>query len=114
VGPRTLGDAQIERSQSASAIGSHDEPPRQEARRVVPENGRQAPSNGNGHRDEVATNKQVQYLLSIGKRMKLSTAALEKEIADILGSEVGVYDLTKKQAGIVIDQLTTTAGSSRQ
>jgi hypothetical protein len=104
-------DAQIERSQGNAAIASHDEEPRQEG------NGRAAPAkapatNGNGQ-SEAATNKQIQYLFSIGKRMRLSTAALEKEIADILGKEVSLYDLSKKQAGIVIDQLTATAGNNR-
>lgn len=111
---------QIERAQSTAAIASRDEEPRSagqegNGRRAAPENNRRTSSNGNGHKpDEPATNKQVQFLLSIGKRMKLSTAALEKEVADILGQEVGLYDLTKRQAATVLDQLTTTAGSSRQ
>jgi len=112
---------QIERAQSTAAIASRDEEPR--AARNTNGNGRPAPEasrrpstngNGNGHKpDEPATNKQVQYLLSIGKRMRLSTAALEKEIAEVLGKEVGIYDLTKKQAGIVIDQMTATADNNR-
>jgi hypothetical protein len=102
---------QIERSQSNAAIASHDEEPR--AARSNDGNGRNAPvdngqrntaSNGN-RKDEPATNKQVQLILSIGKRMKLSTVALEKEIGEILGREVGIYDLSKKQAGAVIEHL---------
>jgi methylmalonyl-CoA mutase N-terminal domain/subunit len=107
-------NAQIERSQSDAAIASRDEEPRATVRQPVAENTRRAPvSNGNGHKDDAATNKQLQYLLSIGKRMKLSTAALEGEIEQILGEQVNLYDLTKKQAGVVIDNLTTTttAGS---
>ena len=113
-------DAQIERSNSDSAIASHDEQPRGAG--SVNGNGRHAPAengqrstaaNGNGRKEEPATNKQIQYLLSIGKRMRISTAALEKEAADILGQEVGLYDLTKKQAGGVIDQLTANATSNR-
>jgi hypothetical protein len=111
-------DQQIERAQSTAAIASRDEEPRVPARqygnghRAAPENGRRSPpSNGNGQKDETATNKQIQYLLSIGKRMKLSTAALEGEIEQVLGEQVGLYDLTKKQAGVVIDGLTATAGS---
>jgi hypothetical protein len=107
-------DAEIERSQSTAAIAGHDAEPvnNGSGRRAAPDNGQRNPAaNGNGRKDEPATNKQVQYLLSIGKRMRLSTAALEKEVADILGREVGLYDLSKKDAGIVIDQLTTTAGN---
>lgn len=117
-------DQQIERSQSVSTIAGHDEEPksptRQEGkgangngRRPAQENGhRSPPTNGNG-KDEAATNKQIQYLLTIGKRMRLSTAVLEAEIEQILGEQVGLYDLTKKQAGIVIDEMTATAGSAR-
>jgi hypothetical protein len=110
---------QVSRSQSTAAIASRDEEPRASrqngnGRPEASGNGhRETANNGNGRKDEPATNKQIQYLLSIGKRMKLSTAALEKEIADVLGNEVALYDLTKKQAGIVIDQLTATAGSNR-
>src|SRR5208283_391547 len=74
---------QVERAQSTAAIASRDEEPR--AARSTNGNGRPAPEtnrrpSSNGHRpDEPATNKQVQYLLSIGKRMRLSTVALEKE-----------------------------------
>ena len=110
---------QIERSRSTAAIASRDEEPRGagnegNGRRAVPENNRRTPANGNGHKpDEPATNKQIQYLLSIGKRMRLSTAALEKEIAEILGREVALYDVSKKDAAVVIDQLTASAANNR-
>ena len=110
---------QIERAQSTAAIASRDEEPRAAShegngRHAYPENNRRTSPNGNGQKpSEPATNKQVQFLLSIGKRMRLSTAALEKEIAEILGREVGLYDLTKKDAAAVLDQLTNTAGTSR-
>ena len=83
---------QIERAQSTAAIASRDEEPRANrqngnGRPEASGNGhRDTANNGNGRKDEPATNKQIQFLLSIGKRMKLSTAALEKEIADILGT----------------------------
>lgn len=109
-------DAQIERSQSDSAIAAHDEQPWQEGngRQPSAENGRRIPaSNGNGHQDDAATEKQLQYLLSLGKRLKLSTAALETAFAQILGEQVGLHDLTKRQAGTVIDALTTSSGNRR-
>ena len=109
-------DAQIERSQSDSAIAAHDEQLQQEGngRQPIAENGRCVPaSNGNGHKDDAATDKQLQYLLSLGKRLKLSTAALETTFEQILGEQVGLHDLTKRQAGIVIDALTTSTGSRR-
>ena len=113
-------DAQIERTQGTSAIASRDEEPRASRQNgngrpeASGDGHRDTANNGNGRKDEPATNKQIQYLLSIGKRMKLSTAALEKEIADVLGNEVALYDLTKKQAGIVIDQLTAASAGSNQ
>lgn len=111
---------QMERAQSTTAIASRDEEPRVSrqngnGRHEASGNGHHdSASNGNGRRDEPATNKQIQLLLSIGKRMKLSTAALEKEISDILGREVNLYDgLTKRTASMVIDQLTATASSNQ-
>lgn len=115
---------QIERYESTSAIASRDEETRQKppASRKgngfqkptrVPHqqppragNGNEAGSGGNGRSQEPATNKQIQYLLSIGKRQRLTTVQLENRIAEIIGQPVGVYDLSKTDAGIVIDALT--------
>ena len=128
-------DQQIQRSQSDSAIASHDEEPRPKApvsrtgngtngsqgsQRANGTNGSresnqgppQQDGNGNGQEEQPATNKQIQYLLSIGKRQKLSTSQVEKKIAEILGRSVGVYDLTKQAAGIVIDALTNAASAN--
>ena len=58
----------------------------------------------------------MSYLLSIGRRQRLSTVQLEEEIANILGEQIGVYDLTKGEAAKVIDALTsnqTTRSSGR-
>ena len=114
---------QIERTQSTAALGSRDEEPQpaKNNRPAPAENDRRPSSNGNGNSngnghktEDPATNKQIQYLSSIGKRMRLSTAELEREIAIVLGNDVGLYDLTKKQAGRVIDELTTaTTANSR-
>ncbi len=117
---------QIERAQSDAAIGGHDAAPKQEQRpqanghsttnsKPTPQNGSsKPPANGNGQTDEQATNKQVQFLLSIGKRLNLSTADLERKVAEIVGREVGIYDLTKRAAAKVIDALngSTTNGRS--
>ena len=111
---------QIDRSQSESAIASHDEEPRPPV--AVNRNGNgtngfkssngarkpentSPPQNNNGNGEEIqpATNKQVQYLLSIGKRQRLTTVQLEKKIAEIIGRPVGIYDLSKMAAGIVIE-----------
>lgn len=76
-----------------------------------------APAGSNGPRqgqDEQATNKQVQFLLTMGKRFKLSTPQLESKVAEIIGRRCGVYDLTKREAGLVLDQLTKNNGDGRE
>lgn len=127
-------DQQLERAQSINAIAGHDRE-RQPAHAGPTDYRRQSPNyrgngrfngqgyrrndgpsngNGNGHRPqngqrpdgEPATNKQINYLLNIGKRQRLSTAQLERQVAEILGRQVGVYDLSKRDAATVIDALT--------
>ena len=129
---------QIERYEGESAIGNRDTgtPTRANGQRSAtppanlpdnaapnssPPNG-QAPQNGNGNgqapNEEAATNKQVQYLLNLGKRQGLTQQQLEVRVESILGRRVGVYDLTKREAGGVIDALNqngapVTNGRSR-
>ncbi|WP_254511385.1 hypothetical protein [Anatilimnocola floriformis] len=109
-------DREIERHRSDSAIASRDEgtPPSNTTRQTndnghPPErsaaNGHQA----NGHNGEVATNKQVQYLLNLGKRQGLTTKQLESRIEQLTGKKVGVYELSKREAGDVIDALSQAA-----
>ena len=115
---------QIERYEGESAIASRDEmrpansnghssaPPE----KAPPNIGKQNSQNGNGDTNhssngntangDGATNKQVQYLLNLGKRQGLTTPQLESRIGTILNKKVGVYDLTKREAGDVIDALS--------
>lgn len=82
------------------------------APRSTPTNGNGAANGQNGNA-EAATNKQVQFLLTMGKRFKLSTPQLENRVAEIIGRRCGVYDLTKKEAGLVLDHFTKeTNGTS--
>jgi len=113
---------QIERAGSESAIANRDaepqrEPPPQNNGRHAAENGNQAPRNGktstNGTQEEPATNKQVQYLLGLGKRQGLSTVDLEQKITETLGHQVGLYDLSKRDAAKVIDALTGQPANGR-
>jgi hypothetical protein len=107
---------EIDRDQSESAIGRRDEEPQPPSNPrtantpVPPPNRSQQQSRGNGDsrrgNDETATNKQCQYLLNIAKRQRLSTQALEGKIEQIIGHPSGVYQLTKREAGMVIDALT--------
>jgi hypothetical protein len=116
---------QIERYEAESAIASRDEAPAPRnghptpaANRLPPPKPepepRPNPENGNGHtpNGDAATNKQVQYLLNLGKRHGLTPPQLEGRIESILGKRVGVFDLTKKEAGEVIDALSQNGSSA--
>lgn len=109
---------EVDRDQGEQAIGRRDE-----ERSDVPSPEDQGPGHAPDHpppgrnesspptkprptRDDSATNKQVQYLLSLGKRQRLSTPQLEGRIEEVLGRQVGLYQLTKREAGTVIDALT--------
>lgn len=125
---------EIDRDQGETAMGRRDEEPKvppqngqngqasrpPQGQTTSPANGSHPPSNGapqNGNRngsDEAASNKQVQFILTMGKRYKLSTPQLEGRINQIIGRKCGVYELTKKEAGRVLDQFTNGNGQSKQ
>lgn len=128
---------QVERYSADSAIASRDEQPRARAderpqppanprfTQPLPENpGNGKPAtesdrhqgNGQAGNGDAATNKQVQFLLNLGKRQGLTPQQLEDRIEELLHRRVGVYQLTKREAGEVIDALnqnaTATAGGN--
>lgn len=116
---------EIDRDQGEAAIGRRDEepttrpgqdtPPPDRPGNTTPH--RPAPSGTNGPRnghEEPATNKQIQFLLTMGKRFKLSTPQLETRVAEIIGRRCGIYELTKKEVGQVLDQFTKgSSGNGR-
>lgn len=113
-------DQQIERSSSDDAFASRDQQQGShgDGRRQQPAagNGRTTssqPAHDSRQDEELATNKQIQYLLNIGKHQRLSTAQLERKVADILGRHVGLYDLTKRAAAVAIEALTQPAGNGQ-
>ena len=121
---------QLERHEGESAIASRDSvrsrpahPPSQRSngngqstqsrsQSPPPRNGNGHARNGNGGDFAPATNKQIQYLLTLGKRQGLTTPQLEQRVAEIIGRKVGLYDLTKDEAGIVLDELTADNNTS--
>lgn len=114
---------QIERYEADSAVASRDEPPAPRignrhngANRLPPPSpelaSRPTPENGHAPNGDAATNKQVQYLLNLGKRQGLTPPQLEGRIESILGRRMGVYDLTKKEAGDVIDALSQNGSAA--
>lgn len=65
-----------------------------------------------GDPSEPATNKQVQYLLNLSKRQGMSQQGLEARIGSLFGRVAGVYDLTKKEAGELLDELTSESAAA--
>ncbi len=55
--------------------------------------------------DAMATNKQLQFMMSLGKRQGMNQAQLEERIAEMLGKRVPIYDLSKREANVVITEL---------
>ena len=107
-------DQQMDRHQSDSAMASRDQGhpgPERNGHHANGSSNGHAPGR-NGHQNgqsngtgEPASNKQVQYLQTLGKRRKLFGAKLEGYIEEVIGRKCGPYDLTKKEAGAVIDAL---------
>lgn len=107
---------QIERYESDSAIAARDEPvttpsqppQRQALNSTTPPKPQPAAATQRtpSSSAEPATNKQVQFLLNLGKRHGLSTPKLEDRIAEILGRRIGLYELSKREAGVVLDSFT--------
>ena len=64
-----------------------------------------APQNAGGRGDDAATDKQVKFLVSLGKRSGLTGRRLVGRIGEICGREASPYDLSKAEAGAVIDEL---------
>ena len=111
---------QIERYDSDSAIASHDGPPALPHGRPLPverPNGtastESTPPATTQAPGEPATNKQIQFLLSLGKRLGLTKPQLEGRLAELLDKPCGVYELTKRDAGMVLNALTEEAGQRR-
>jgi len=116
-------DLQLARSRSVDAMAARDaepvEPPAREAhvgergesRRSAPQS--EPDRDRDGREPEPATNKQIQFLLNLGQKQRLSRRELQGRISDILGRTCGVYDLSKRDAGIVLDSLTGGNGNRR-
>lgn len=98
------------RQPTATSAPNNQQPPAQNGSQ---HNGSQQNGSRNGN-DEVATNKQIQFILTMGKRFKLSTPQLENRVTQIVGHPCGIYDLTKKEAGRVLDQLTNGGPANSQ
>ncbi|HWL10213.1 MAG TPA: hypothetical protein VNQ76_17540 [Planctomicrobium sp.] len=71
--------------------------------------------NGNHNETIPATNKQIQFLLTIGKREGMSKLQLEERMTSLIGRQTDLYSLTKQEAGLVLDHLTEgTKSQSRR
>ncbi len=68
--------------------------------------------NGKSAGGDPASNKQVQYLQTLAKREKLYGSKLESLIEEITGRRCTPYDLTKGEAGQMIDHLNGEAAQN--
>jgi hypothetical protein len=107
---------QIERYESDSAIARRDTEP--QVLPVEPQRPRTTPVNrlpNSMPQGESATNKQIQFLLNLGKRQGLNKSQLEDRITERFARKATIYELTKREAGLMIDSLTsqvTTAANA--
>ncbi|CAN5880097.1 hypothetical protein BH23PLA1_BH23PLA1_39040 [soil metagenome] len=111
-------DRQIAESQSIDAFARRDAEEQPEVRNNGPNRGHrlntpeEAPPAPNGRSSaarpagpEPATNKQVQFLTTLAKRQKLFGPKLESFIEETIGRICSPYDLSKKEAGSIIEAL---------
>lgn len=102
---------QITRHEDVEAVAAREAAneataaPRQRTPRQNGAQGGTVRSNGNSQ-EEPATNKQIQYMLNVGKRQGMSKLQLENRVAQILGRRQDLYELSKRDAGVVLDTLT--------
>lgn len=64
------------------------------------------PAASNGATPQAATPRQIEFLQNLGKRKGLSRDDLDAVIAQVLGSVKRTGEMTKRDAGQVIDHLT--------
>ena len=109
-------DQEISRDQGEQAIGRRDEEPASNGRLAPPQDDRGSQrSNGNGQaptngqREEAASQKQINYIFNLAKRQGLSKQQLEGTIQEVLGQMVAVNQLTKREAGRVIETLANNS-----
>lgn len=106
---------EIDRDQGEQALGRRDEEPSQppssrsrgngiQTQTAPPRRNDQPNGDGPAGEDRI-TDKQVKFLFTLSKRHGLSNIQLDGEIERIVGRRSRVYDLTKKEAGRVIDAL---------
>lgn len=81
-------------------------PARNQRAEPLPMN-RPASANGTAPSPNPATPKQLQFLRNLGKRKGLSRDDLDGLVAQVLGVSKLLGDLTKREAGQVIDHLTS-------
>lgn len=87
-----------------------DPPPLAATRQRTPVTNQQ-PRTGPG--DDAATPNQLRFIQNLAKKQRLSSAQLDAAVADAVGQPCPLHQLTKKQAGRVIDALNQHAGEGR-
>jgi hypothetical protein len=113
---------EIDRDQSEDAIGRRDKESvqRQPVEPTAPTRPTnpvstptpQKPTNGTprSSNNDAATPKQVQFIENLAKRQKLSFTQLGTVIQRVVGQSKSLQQITKKEAGSVIDALNSGNG----
>jgi len=107
-------NVEIDRDQGEQAIGNRDKPTaitKSNLNERNADDGNSSPAQTTQERTptngtDAITNKQAQYVLTLGKRQRISNAQMEDKIEQILRRRCSVYDLTKREAGQLIDALS--------
>ena len=66
-----------------------------------------------GPGDDAATPNQIRFIQALAKKQRLSSAQLDAAVHNTLGQPCPLHQLTKKQAGRIIDTLNQNAGEGR-
>ena len=115
-------DREIDRDQAEQAVGRRDEEPASNGRHQPPQNDRGYQPNGNGQgsngqsgngqQAEPASHKQINYIHNLAKKQSLSKQQLDGVIQSVIGQVVAVDQLTKREAGRVIEALTNNTATN--
>jgi hypothetical protein len=87
------------------------DPPPPPTPRTIPPTPNHQPRTGPGN--DAATPNQLRFIQALAKKQRLSSAQLDAVVNDTLGNPCPLHQLTKKQAGQIIDALNQTAGEGR-
>lgn len=109
--PRVVAPAPIRPAEAPPPPPPPPDPPPPAATRQRTPSTNGQPRTGPG--DDTATPNQLRFIQNLAKKQRLSSAQLDAAVADAVGQPCPLHQITKKQAGRVIDALNQNAGEGR-